>query len=717
MSPSRVVRIVTFALSLALSFGLGVTPSARAASTAWVGDAHAAVRFITALDTVPSASPVQAGIEFRFAPGWHGYWRTPGDAGVAPVVDFAGTANLSGATISWPAPHRLVIEGLQNSVYEGRVVLPVRLTFAQPRGEERGVTADLHTTVDYAACSNVCVPFHANLALSLPTGAARPSAEASEIADALDAVPGQPGRDGVEVVGQMISGSRPDRTLVVSLRSGTVPFDHPDLFVEGVGAGIPPAPAVQFGEAGRTAKLTVRLSEEDATSSTVRLTLVDGSRSAEFSGPAFAPVLPATAIWAALVSALLGGLVLNLMPCVLPVLSIKLFGLTRQSGAGRRAVRVSLFVTALGVVSSFMLIACALVGLKWSGATLGWGIQFQQPWFLAGMAALTVAFAANLFDWFHIGAPQIVANMSGHGGTARGRLSTGWVEPFLTGAFATLLATPCSAPFVGTAVGFALAGSAFDILAIFFCLGLGMALPFLGVALAPGVAGWLPRPGAWMIALRRVLGLLLLGTAGWLLSILWSVVGGPATVVTGLLLAGLLALLRFDADASRSGRQWPGRAAIASGLLAVLAAASLPPRSATEVAVPDGGLVFSPATLHRFVADGKTVLVDVSASWCLTCKVNELAAFKTAEVRARLLRPGTILMRADWSRPDPVIARYIQSFGRFGIPLDVVYGPRRPEGQALPELLSARTVVTALDSVAAVGERVLGDVGDREGEP
>ena len=717
MKPPRTIKRLSIAAILSLLGGLVSEQHADAASTAWVGDNHAAVRLITATDAVSSTSSLEAGLEFRYAPGWHGYWRTPGDAGVPPVLDWSGTPGLSAATISWPAPRRVVIEGLQNSVYEGRVVLPVRLAFAAPLGADRGASADLHAVVDYAACSNVCVPFHADLALSLPSGTARPSAEASDIAAAVAAVPGQPATVGLAVVGQTVSGTAPDRKLVLSLRSDAVPFDQPDLFIEGAGSGIPAAPTVELRDRDHTAVLTVDLGDAQFSPRGSVMTLVDGSRSAEFAGPSPAPVVAGGVLWPALLSALLGGMILNLMPCVLPVLSIKLVGLTRQSGAGRRVARFGFFVTGLGIVSCFLLIAVALIVLKWSGASLGWGIQFQQPWFLAAMAALTVTFAASLFDWIHIGVPQLAVDLSGHGtGASRDRRAQ-WVEPFLTGAFATLLATPCSAPFVGTAVGFALAGSVFDILAIFLCLGLGMALPFLAAALVPGVAGVLPKPGPWMITLRRILGVLLLGTAAWLLAILWTVVGVAATVGTGILLVGILALLKADASRQRSGGPWPKRAAAIMGLLAIAAAVSLPRAGVAGANGPEGGLAFDPSTIDKLVGEGKTVLVDVSASWCLTCKVNELAALDTAEVRARLARPDTVLMRADWSRPDPVVARYIQSFARFGIPLDVVYGPRRPAGEPLPELLTSGIVVSALDGVAQEEKRAAGAAGDGERAP
>ena len=698
--------------ALLLFAALAPAAPAAAATTDWVGNQHAAVRLISATDAVSGASPVEAGLEFRFAPGWHGYWRTPGDAGIAPVIDWSASAGLTTATVAWPAPTRLVVSDLQNSTYEGQVALPVALTYSDPRR-----AADMRVSIDYAACSNVCVPYHADLSLMLPVGAAVPSAEAATIAAARTAVPGTPAAAGIEVARQAFVGTGAQRTLVVALRSITAPFDHPDLFVENAGDGIPPAPAVLLGPDGRTATLTVPVAERpaaDTASKELVLTLVDGGRSATFAGPAISAAAPdGGGLWTVLLSALLGGMILNLMPCVLPVLSIKLVGLTRQAGAGRRAVRVGFAATGLGIVTSFLAIAAALVALKWSGATLGWGIQFQQPWFLAAMAALTVLFAASLFDWVHVGVPRVVIGLGGvtrnAAAGAGGRAA--WIESFLTGAFATLMATPCSAPFVGTAVGFALARGPAEILGIFFCLGLGMALPFFAAALLPGVVGWLPRPGPWMITLRRILGVLLLGTAAWLLAILWSVAGPGVTALVSLLLATMLALAAWAAlRPSAEPRLWPKLATGSIVAAAVLAAVAMPSPGPIPPsgAAADGGAgawqAFDAEALERLVADGSTVLVDVSASWCLTCKVNELTALKTAEVRNRLSRPGTVVMRADWSRPDPAISRYIQGFGRYGIPLDVVYGPRRPAGEALPELLTARLVVEALDRASPAGD-------------
>ena len=436
-----------------------------------------------------------------------------GDSGIAPVLDWSGSRNADSAHVAWPAPHRLVVEGLQNGVYEGDFVLPVEIEVADPKA-----ASTLAVAIDYAACSKICIPIHADLSLSLPLGPSD-GPEAAGIAAARASVPGVPAAAGfvVQSVTSQASGSA--AKLVVTLRSTTTPFAAPDLFVEGAGDGLPPAPAVTLADDRHTATLTSALPTGWTPATPLTLTVVDGSRAAEFIGPSVRMTTGVTPWLTVLASALLGGLILNLMPCVLPILSIKLFGVARHAGAGRRAVRLGFVATALGIVACFLALATALVGLKLSGATLGWGIQFQQPWFLAGMAVLTTLFAASFFEWLPMGIPQIFVRQ---GSASHGAL----VEAFLAGVFSTLLATPCSAPFVGTAIGFALAGGPKEILAVFLCLGLGMAAPFLAAALFPATVAWLPRPGPWMLRLRQGLGLLLLGTAVWLLRF-WAACPDP----------------------------------------------------------------------------------------------------------------------------------------------------------------------------------------------
>jgi len=404
--------------------------------------------------------------------------------------------------------------------------------------------------------------------------------------------------------------------------------------------------------------------------------------------------------------ALLGGLILNLMPCVLPVLSLKLLSVVKHGGAARATVRNGFLASAAGILTSFMVLAGAAVALKALGLTVGWGIQFQQPLFLGAMTVLVSLFAFNLFGFFEIALPRRLQDLASLGmpGTAGGPRS-GLLGHFATGAFATLLATPCTAPFLGTAIGFALARGPGEILLIFAFLGLGLALPYLLIAALPMLATWLPRPGPWMITLRRILGVALAGTAVWLLTVLATQVGtGPALAVAGLLIA-LAAVLRF-----RPGRRDYRFATPALAGLLALAAAILPGAldehgavrsgAPSPAAVSAGWEPLDTARIAALIAEGKTVFVDVTADWCLTCQVNKKLVLDADPVRGRLAGPEVVTMRGDWTLPSDGIARYLESFGRYGIPFDAVYGPGLPQGEALPELLSDDAVLDALKRAA-----------------
>ena len=685
---SRFTRISAF-FALVATLVLAPSFAARAASSNWAGDQRASVRIVTATNSV-QGNALQIGVEFRYPKGWHGYWRTPGDAGIAPIFDWSASRNLASASVSWPAPSRLVISGLQNSVYKGDFILPVSLKLDHPHEATR-----IALTLDYASCANVCVPEHAELMLTLPPGTGGPSSEAGAIAAAARMVPQTPADAGISVMHSTLEPIPSGRRLNVDLRSQGTPFQSPDLFVEGAEAGLPAAPQVQLSDHGHRATLEVELPRASEGKGPLRLTVVDGPRAAEFG---ITPVMSAAdddhGIAVILALALLGGLILNFMPCVLPVLSIKVFAVVKAAGTERATARRVALATALGIVTSFGLLAAVLSVLKFAGASLGWGIQFQQPWFLSGMAVVTTLFAASFFDWLPIGLPHILSG-GASGATNRGPV----VEAFAGGMLSTLLATPCSAPLVGTVVGFALARSPLEITVVLLALGVGMALPFLTLALAPSLATRLPRPGHWMIQLRKIMGLLLLTTSVWLVASLWNIAGMAVASIVGIVLIAMLAVRAVvSRAASLRTNRWSGAttALLACGAIAI---ASITPSSAGDrSAPPSEWQAFDPDAIGTLVASGKTVLVDVTASWCLTCKVNELSVLDTAAVRARLGKDNIVRMRADWSRYNPGIAAYIQRFGRFGIPLDVVYGPRMPQGQLLPEVLQTSTLFRAIDN-------------------
>ncbi len=690
----QTIRAVAAALPLLLALALPVGP-ARPAASDWDGHPHGAARLIAATEATGTGSRLDVGLQFRLSPGWHTYWRTPGDAGIPPTIDWTGSHNLARAEIAWPAPQRLPpLGGLETVGYVDGAVLPVTVTLAHP-----GSALHLHAEVDYASCKEVCIPYHASLDLRLPPGLAQPGPEAPLIAAARARVPGDLAAAGLALRSVVVAPAPNGAVLSVRLASTGAPLRSPDLFVEGASDPSAGRPESALTEGGRMATLRVPIRGAAAASlagAPLHLTVVDGARAAEAEAVPVAGTLPPLPGWmvrATMIGiALLGGLILNLMPCVLPVLSLKLLALARYGGAARRTARFGLLASAAGVLASFAVIALALIALKAAGASVGWGIQFQHPWFLAAMAVATTLFAANLWNWLPLTLPS---GLAGTLGAVRGG---GWfAEAFLLGGFATVLAASCSAPFVGTALGFALARGPGDIALIFAALGLGMAAPFLAVATAPGLVAWLPRPGPWIASLRRLLGGTLLATAGWLLFVLGREAGADMALLAGAVLAVLLAMLAWR-HVRPARRRVATLAAFAAAVIAVLVPSlrggAVPIKTPAEQSAM--WQLFDEAALPRLVAQGNIVFVDVTAAWCLTCKVNELTVLDRAPVVDRLHAPGTVPMRADWTRPDPVIAGYLQRFGRYGVPLDVVYGPDAPDGIALPELLTRNAVMDAL---------------------
>lgn len=690
------------ATAIALTFVLSASvesAAAHAAASDWVGDAHAAVRLVTAVDATGSGSRLDVGLQFRMAPGWHTYWRSPGDAGVPASVDWQGSQNAARFDIAWPAPTRLAVHGLDSEIYTDGVVLPASVTL-----QRRGAPASLLAKVDYAACSNICVPYHAELRVDLPAGLAVPSPEAALVAEARSRVPGSINALGLRLTAVAAEDRGKNALLALQFEGDTNLLPAADLFVEDLPGGLsgPPVLSVSGLDAA-----TLRVPVQGATAhglvgKPLTFTLVSGQRSAEFQA---APSVgaaggePARSLAVMLGLALLGGLILNLMPCVLPVLAMKLLAVAQVAGMSRAQARRGLLATAAGVLASFMALAVGVVALRQAGLAVGWGIQFQQPWFLAGMAVATALFAANLWGWLSVGLPTSLPDA-----VAAVRSGRKLADAFLSGAFATLLATSCSAPFVGTAVGFGLSGSAGDVILVFAALGFGMAAPLLACAAWPEIARVLPRPGAWMTRLRQALGLALLATTVWLVFVL-SVVSGPSTAAAlTIILAVLLATFAWRSRSPGAARRWAGAMTAALAALAILTATIGSGWTATSRAAaptaPAFWTPFDPVAIDGSVADGKVVMVDVSATWCLTCKLNEATVLDRAPVRNRLRAPGVVAMRADWSRPSSAITAYLQSFARYGVPMDVIYGPGAPHGVLLPELLTAAAVTDAMDRAA-----------------
>lgn len=672
-------------LTLAVGVLMAAQP-ARAAETAspWFVTDQGRVRLVAGQGSVGSDSTVPLGLEFQLRPHWKIYWRSPGDAGYPPRVDWSGSRNLRSTTLRWPVPKRFTVLGLQTIGYEDHVVLPITATVTKP-----GEVLDLRAALSYLTCSDICVPYETTLRLAVPSGDGAPSGDAGLIARFVAREPAHQQTAALSLrTATVIPGMHPMLELRVA---ATPPLQSPDAFVEAhdIDFGPPEISSVDADTVMRLAMTGPRAHDVNVVHDRFGVTLVDGDHALETSViPVLGAAAPDAGVFLRIVGiAFIGGFILNFMPCVLPVLSLKLVGIAGVGGRARRHIRLGLLASAAGVIAAFLVLGGVTIALRDTGFAVGWGIQFQQPLFLIFMLALVTLFAANLWGLFEVPLPSAVAQW---GGRDHGR---GMIGNFAAGAFATLLATPCSAPFVGTAVGFALAAGSAACLAIFLAMGMGLALPYLAIAAVPGLVSWLPRPGRWMIVLRRVLGWALAATAIWLVWVLSAESGMVAALAALALMAAVLLVLYLL-------RRIPARAALVAALIALafLIPVALPEPERSAPAVEQGfWQPFDPGAISRLVGEGRTVFVDVTADWCLTCKLNERLAIDTPAVRQRLAAKGVVAMRADWTRPSDRIERYLRGFGRYGIPFNAVYGPAVPEGRALPELLTPDAVAAALD--------------------
>ncbi len=664
-------------------------------------------RLFSPVSTVSRGPSVPVGLQISMPEGWHTYWRTPGIAGAPPQLNWSGSENFGSAEIIWPAPHRFSVEGLESYGYEGEFVLPIMVRLGQA-----GEPADLKLEATLIVCKEICVPAKIQTSLKIPDGEVAQTSEAEAYQAAFKRVPLPAGDQAVTLGRVELLGS----TAIQVTATRAHGWQNPDVFVEAqddsVGTIIFKKPDLQIKD--KTATFTVPLDDPQNAplllNKKVTLTFTDG----DFVADAQEPVVQGSAtaksnaasdgmaampddvgqprtLLSYILLALIGGLILNLMPCVLPVLSLKLMSVVSHAGETRARIRQGFIATSLGILVSFLLLAVATIGLQAAGGSLahyaGWGVQFQQPLFLGFLLAIVLAFTATMFGWFEIMLPGAIQNKLG-GPQLYGESSL--AGEFFSGFLATLLATPCTAPFVGSAVGFALTTGPLGIISIFVALGFGLAAPYLLIALFPNLARSLPRPGHWMGTLRLILGMFLLFTGLWLLGLLMIQLGWQVAVILFALGALMLFALR-----KRAFMVAVIVALLMIGTTGIAARAPmLMDRETLNSNLP--WQPFEPERIPELIGEGKTVFIDLTASWCLTCHVNDRLVLDTDEVRIALTQPDVYLMRGDWTRPDPVIGDYLKAHGRAGVPFNMVISPGAPEGVILPELLTKAVVMDAI---------------------
>ena len=671
--------------------------------------------------------------------GWHSYWKNPGDSGEPTSINWSLPDGFEAGAIQWPFPHRIDASMLTSYGYSDEVLLLTTLT--PPEDLEPGTSVTLDARPKWLICADICLPAHSDVELTLPVTASSPDPgmEADAIAQSRAKLPKtvdtwtvqaarssgsytlalsptdnrEPDLEGAQFYPseeQVLDHAAPQpvsqqgTTYLLALQQSSYASSPADSL-----QGVLVAPEGQSWDADGT----VRAMKVDVAVDSVLTGVAANLSEAQNAGGGSSLSLA----WA-LLFAFAGGMLLNLMPCVFPVLSVKILGFAEQSGEDPGAMRRHGALFAAGVLVSMWMLAGVLLALRAAGSEIGWGFQLQSPTFIALMALLFVAIGLNLMGAFEVG-----TSLMNWGGRMQGASpSSGGTGTFLTGVLATVVATPCTAPFMGAALGLALTLSTAGAVLIFTALGAGMALPYVGLSMAPGLLDRLPDPGAWMETLKQFFAFPMWATAVWLVWVFGQQTGNGAVALLlfGMLLLGMAAWVinRWSAPQLSRAAMIATRGlvvlmvvgAVAAGVIgagydrsAAASGSSVNASAASEGA--SAWTTYSPETVESLRADGRPVFVDFTAAWCLTCQVNERTVLNTEEVQQAFDARNVALVKADWTNRDSTIARALESHGRSGVPVYVLYPGDGSGPTLLPEVLTKDIVLNALETTVPAKQR------------
>lgn len=571
--------------------------------------------------SIEPGKPFRVGVRLVMDPGWHTYWKDPGDAGLPTTVSWKLPNGFTAGELGWPTPLQVIEPGnIKANAYTGEVLLTTVITPPKTLSEKQ---VTISAVVDWLVCEHSCVPGKADVTLSLPVGPAKAA--------------------NTDLFKKYPVGGKPVRVKHLSENENRS------------------LPAPSFGRSQTLA-----------------------------AEPAFLAVL---------LSAILGGLILNIMPCVLPVISLKIFSFISEAHNDAKTIFRLGLVFALGILVSFWILAVVVIALKSAGQQIGWGFQLQNPYFVILMCVVILAFGLSLFGVFEFYLP---GSLSSGAGSLASR--SGYPGAFFNGFLATALATPCTAPFLGPALGYAFSRSAPDIFIIFTAVAFGLALPYLLLTARPGWLKHVPKPGPWMEKAKQFMGFLMIATLLWLLWILGSQFGHKGIVWVGafLLMVSISCwILGSFATPVSSSRQktFAWLAAIAVSVLGYCW--FVPKALGSEMPVPITWEKFSPQRLDQLLGEHRTVFLDFTAEWCLTCKVNENTVIDSDEVVSEFKRYNVVTVKADWTRYDPEITQMLAKFNRSGVPLYVIFPAADPAHPiVLPEVITRGIVVDALRKAA-----------------
>lgn len=703
-------RLPRLALAL-VAFALPVQPLTISAQN-YQGRELVRAELVANTTAAKPGKSFKVGLLLRMAPGWHTYWKFPGDAGIPTEIKWNLPPEWKAGEIAWPAPLKLVEPGdIEIYGYHDEVLLTQEIT---PPPDVHEATVTLAADADWLVCEKICIPGGTALQIELPineTGAPANEELFARFGRSLpqpwpaDVAKATWTRDGSNLVLKVRSRVLANQPSVAffPLPGANVVLGHPSAERDGDGVTFRIPVETADGNVSSIPGVVVFGATPDGPDRNAWLLAASGAAPMAKS---VQPVNDAATVAKFLLFGFLGGLILNLMPCVLPVISLKIFGFIQHAGQSRRRILRSGLSFAAGIFVWFIGLALLLIVLKNAGHAITWAFQFTNPYFVLAMSIVVLVFALNLFGVFEISLPQS-ASRGVLGWTSR----EGDAGSFFQGVFATILATPCTAPFLGTALGFAFTQSAWLILLMFVAIAAGMSAPYLLLSAQPAWLKFLPKPGPWMERVKQLMGFLLLATLLFLLSVLGAQRGLAAVIWAScfLLIISIACWMKGAfmtplASAARRGLVLVLMLVLVIGSGSYLIGAKFAEAKLQPALVQADGdwQIFTPQKLEAELANGSAVFIDFTAAWCVTCKFNEATVLETAAVREAFQRRGIVKFKADWTNADPEITKVLQQFGRPGVPLYVLYpAGKSVEPIVLPELLTKSIVLDKLESISA----------------
>jgi thiol:disulfide interchange protein/DsbC/DsbD-like thiol-disulfide interchange protein len=684
------------ALFLTIILWLTAVTSAFATTSLPIDTGKVEASLLSSHYTVAPGETFQIALKTELDDHWHTYWRNPGDSGEPVQISWTVPGTVTAGEIVWPLPAPIPTGPIINYGFEGAPLFPVDFTVAADAAI--GSVIEVEAAVYYLVCKDICIPENGTLRLILQVAAeselndrnAAAIAEAINMAPRALAIPAA-----MQANGEALSLQFADLPAGDFSNAYFFPYDNtllvhsdPQKVSQGEGGiQIDTTASFGWGEGFSEPQQGVLAFEINGTQ-TGRIVTVASGPALSVGVENMSPLTPAPSItlWGAIFGAFVGGLILNLMPCVFPVISLKALSLAKSAHGERKTARREAWAYAGGVFATFAVLVLVLLVFKAGGEALGWGFQLQNPIIVGLLALLLFAVGLNLIGVFEVAG----GSYQGTGAALAGK--GGMTGSFFTGALAVLVATPCTAPLMASAIGYALAQPIFVTLLVFAALAAGFAAPFVLLAYAPGLLAKLPKPGPWMVRLREVLAFPMFAAAIWLV---W-VIGNQAGVNgMALILLAMLALALAVWLLQRKGLwRWIGVAMIVLAIALPFTARTAPASGSIDLAVD----AWSPERVAELRAGGQAVFVDFTADWCVTCKVNEGLVLKTDTVKQAFVDTNTAFLIADWTNKNDMIARELESYGRAGVPLYLYFpaGDDIVRGQVLPQVLTVDRVVNTL---------------------